>query len=351
MRPRHALIILCLSFAALTAHAKEGGNGGYASVCRDNTGAIISAEMLDVFEGRELYKLDYAERAEVVGRALDRLNPYIDFAKKIRTEYIHGLTHRVFVRPGQEFIETKDALPVIRQKGCDFEQAAVFTDEGELFISQEIFDHLDEFNRTALYLHEALYLQYRRFNKKIPLDQLNSRASRKLTAYLLAETFDENVMIDLVGQHDSGNLPESCGTAGSQEERLHDCRFQPNARLKGASLIMRLSAEQSVYLDHETYRLWASVHGPRSPVNFLEASNACRTLGDEFTELASVGWRLPSPMDYLELERGQTAVIDPSLAAPFYSDTGDVYLNEQAQKGGLISLVCLSKAGFNFGRP
>ena len=49
------IALACLMGA--TAFAGKEGHGGNAVVCRDQAGKIKSAELLDLFEGRVIYRL------------------------------------------------------------------------------------------------------------------------------------------------------------------------------------------------------------------------------------------------------------------------------------------------------
>ena len=50
---------LLVTALPILGSAKGGGNGGVSVVCRNSKGTIISAEILDLFEGKNKFQLSY----------------------------------------------------------------------------------------------------------------------------------------------------------------------------------------------------------------------------------------------------------------------------------------------------
>ncbi len=183
--------------------AGDKGNGGVSVVCRDSTGVIASAELLDIYEGKELYRQTYSAESLGVETRIKllqaELSQYPNFLKRFQETLTRINANTTFVSRGNELMPTNDALPILRKKGCEYEQAATYTNDGQLFISQEIYDAFDPLNKAALFVHEAFYWIYRQ--GKNPQSPLNSRDSRKLTAYALAANPQQAVVRDLVRKH------------------------------------------------------------------------------------------------------------------------------------------------------
>ena len=174
------LLLMILSTVAFAG--ERGGNGGVSVVCRNKKGNIKSAELLDIYEGREIYGKKYNPEYhfEIEWALRGKLAKYPQFFGQIKYQQ-RLLPKAIFVPLGNDIILTNDAFPLIKKKGCEFEQLANYTDDGELLISQEIYEELDLFNRAALFIHESIYALRRKF-----AGDLNSQISRKLVANLLA---------------------------------------------------------------------------------------------------------------------------------------------------------------------
>ncbi len=201
------LIVLSLVHASLTAWAgPQGSGGGNAVVCRDSMGAIVSAEFLDLYEGRLRYGLSYKSGDDLSLEA--RLKQAVNKLRSALTssaissystlpywyfEDAPALGQRSVLSYLQRFDEIFRVLPesaglpplddsgdVILPKKCKIERLALFKD-GKVLIDGEIWNRLDTTNRAALIFHEATY----KYQRDIE-GATDSQEARKVVAQFFA---------------------------------------------------------------------------------------------------------------------------------------------------------------------
>jgi hypothetical protein len=185
-----------LGITTISAYAGGGlTHGGTAIVCRNPTGEIVTAELLDLFEARELFGLhpivvtDVANArnsllADLGHRFVGKsLYPY--YLRDTLTT-LHGRFKVLAPRVRIELIP--DVFPTISQKGCAIEQLASFQDGGDILLDSEIFGALSPLNRLALELHESVYFLDRKWARST-----DSVFSRKLVGLLLANQWTDNL--------------------------------------------------------------------------------------------------------------------------------------------------------------
>jgi hypothetical protein len=123
-----ALVLAAILAWGVSAYAGEKGNGGVSVVCRSEAGEILSAELLDIFEGRNISRRIYSTNEKSVDNliieARNRLSPYPSFVSKIDKEMDMVNQNWVLINEGIELTATDDAYPRITKKGCKFEQVA-----------------------------------------------------------------------------------------------------------------------------------------------------------------------------------------------------------------------------------
>lgn len=286
-----SLMLAGLLTLSLSAIAGDKGNGGYSVVCRDNLGQITSAELLDIYEGRVIYKKNYAVELntvdDLINIAKSRVANYAAFANKLNRELKLVNENIIFIPAGNELEPTDDAFPPIKKQGCKFEQLANYQDSGELLISQEIFDHLDNVNKAALFIHEAVY-SYRRK----ALGETTSQNSRKLVAQIMAKNPDANAIDRSVGEVTSIRNKRACGLEGSINERIEDCSYVQPMSNYGLALVTRTQAGKEVYLD-ESFNVLISDKLP-GLMNFEDAKALCHKVLPEMGNLPGISWKLPS---------------------------------------------------------
>jgi hypothetical protein len=199
-------IVGCFGMVALglasSAWADRVGNGGVGVVCRTPKGQILSAQMLDIFEGKNMdaNPLHYAENGMDLDTRIQlatvQMVPNSKFLADFLTE-LSKVKANVVVLPREDvgLTPTNDAFPALYKKGCAFEQVANYMADGKIRVDREIYRHLNELNRAALYVHEAVYAVAR-----ADAGETNSIRSRKLTAQVLAQNPDTGVVRALMTQ-------------------------------------------------------------------------------------------------------------------------------------------------------
>lgn len=178
------------------AQAGEGGvgNGGVSVVCRNPQGRITSAEILDLFEGRNQFGRRYPAGPhspdQLVELAQLKLVSNTAFLTQFRRALDTVRAGLVFLPRGIGLAPTNDAFPAITRKGCAFEQLANYKDDdGKIYVDQEIYRRLPKHDRAALLIHEAAY-KMARDNR----GETSSVRARKLTAQVLASNPDAGVI-------------------------------------------------------------------------------------------------------------------------------------------------------------
>lgn len=289
------LFYTSILFYLFQAHAGEKGNGGYSVVCRDNSGMITSAELLDIYEGRILYKRAYAvdmnSVEELIEIAKSRLAEHGGFLSKLEKELSAIHQNLIFIPDGNELQPTDDAFPPIKKKGCQFEQLANYTNAGEVLVSQEIYDRLDNVNKAALFIHEAVYA----IRRKAVADT-NSQVSRRITAHLMATNPDSAVIDRWVGDTVyRPNIKRPCGLTGGIKERMESCSYLEQG-IAPFSLVTRTKDGHEVWIDTEANLLWSD--RLKQAHTFDSASTACLGPAPEMGGLNVADWRLPTAEEF-----------------------------------------------------
>jgi hypothetical protein len=177
---------LCMAIApAKLALAGAAGHGGAAVVCAS------SAEMLDLYEGSNVYGLTFTQPtsgtpAAVANAVLNKLNNYPAFKALLKQEIAGVLENARVMDIGAQNIPTDDVFPIITHAGCSITTAAMYVNnEDIILVDNGIFNSFNVLNQAALYLHEAVFKIAREHG-----NALNSIAARKITAYLLSNGGD-----------------------------------------------------------------------------------------------------------------------------------------------------------------
>jgi hypothetical protein len=308
---------MALTFSSLSAFAGGVGNGGVSVVCRNLDGTINSAQVLDIYEGEVRFgrKYDNDLSADTkVELAQLKLTKYSRLLEDFQEELSKVKAIMTFIPKGNRLVPTNDAFPQIVKVGCDFEQLANYTDDGELLVSQEIYNELDEVNKAALLVHETVYAIYRKYR-----DEKNSQLSRKLTAYLLAKNPDQKIINATIEEGFNGNQTELgkrvCGTNGSVQNRIKHC----NERKDNYALVARTVEEKEVWKDLITGLVWSD----RLPsiMNHYNAEKACNAGLAEVAGISGVTWRLPSKEEYEEAEKNGIRRALPNMNYWFWSSS------------------------------
>jgi hypothetical protein len=287
--------VAILSFSTVSAFASLSGvgNGGVSVVCRDSGDRITSAQLLDIYEGKVRHGKKYDNQLDVdtkVELAQLKLINYPSFLSAFQEELANVKAMMVYIPIGNELTPTNDAFPTVLKKGCEFEQVANYTEDGDLLVSQEIFNELATVDRAALLVHEVVYALLRKNGAT------DSRQARRLTAELLAKNVDQKV-IEEVLQGSGGSLTKTCGMKGSVEERIQDC----NKKNGLFALVTTTKEGHEVYKDLRSGLLWSE----RLPLQMshYDAEKACKSELAELVKLSEFTWKLPSIYEYKEAER------------------------------------------------
>lgn len=239
--PVHRWLMAAVAALAFTSVGAQAGNGasggGKGVVCRDPQKKIRSAELLDLWEAGEIHGLHVKPAKgsvnQMVDRALRNLSQSMDldltaeFDSKLHTGAdavyeILSLEAEPFLNapPPESSIKVKrlhgvtmpltnDSFEVAVPENCPVEQIVTYVDynlfSGTIVINQDIYDKLDDLNKAALIVHEALYKFLRN-----QFDESNSlRVRRSVGLTFSGHTF---------GTINSQNLPNEyylCTVAGN----------------------------------------------------------------------------------------------------------------------------------------
>jgi hypothetical protein len=166
---------MMISLNIYAAGAISGG-GGKAVVCRDSNQKIISAETLDLYEGRVLYNLNIPSSPLPMWQLVDRALQVVD------DRMIYSYTYNV--RDGMQIVHGSDLQPidddaaVAAPHNCRLEQVANYFTDTKILINGDIWDQMSPTSQAALILHEAVYKVDRMVGAK------NSFRSRHVVASL-----------------------------------------------------------------------------------------------------------------------------------------------------------------------
>jgi len=186
------IIPLVIAFSGAVYAGGDAGGGGKAVVCRDNNHSIVSAQTLDLYEGRNIYDLYIPDIAgtpdQIVEVIKTRLLSTVDqpefqiYPDIARVHDIFRLTG-----PGVVLLPVDDAAEVAVPDKCAIEQLANYIDDNLLSVQSDIWNALSNTEKAALIMHEAIYREERYWGAK------DSRRSRKIVANLFANSTFEQV--------------------------------------------------------------------------------------------------------------------------------------------------------------
>jgi hypothetical protein len=169
--------IMIFAFAEARAGGVDGG-GGKSIVCRETSGAIKSAEVLDLYEGRVMFGLNITETGEPMDTQINRaLNLIPASSRGLIEVYAKQVQKYLKLTPaGTQLLPIDDSFEVVVPTGCSAEQTANYYNDKLILVSSDIWNSLTETGKAALILHEAVYASNR------ILGATNSRQSRHIVA-------------------------------------------------------------------------------------------------------------------------------------------------------------------------
>ncbi len=194
-----------LTLTSLSVFAGQGGmgsGGGGAVVCRDDAGKILSAEVLDLYEGKETYHLKIKEEIGSLEQEYLRFNRTMNIVSGFGMPPAQSVLDNVkktmdkfnYLPVDLRLELTNDfgALDFTLKPNCKIEQLAIYHDDKErIDIDSEIWDTLDNTNKAALLAHELIYKSYRN------TDEDNSKLTRKVVAMLFSTTPPKSQLSDM----------------------------------------------------------------------------------------------------------------------------------------------------------
>jgi hypothetical protein len=163
-------IITVISSISLTfAAGGVDGGGGKGVVCRNDQNQIIKAEVLDIYEGRVQYGHRIpSSSSQVMSQADEAIRSISSGRNKVFQDSVLKMAHfinlrKIILPDGTGLEDIDDSHHVIVPKGCKIEQLANFTKQNQILIDGEIWKNLDNTNKAALLVHEALYKWFRNY--------------------------------------------------------------------------------------------------------------------------------------------------------------------------------------------
>jgi hypothetical protein len=163
------LAILFLTSSTYAATGGVDGGGGKSVVCRDINGKIISAEVLDLYEGRVQYGLAPAISSDPIDQQVQAVVSRLStgrgepFSRTVMSYVDFVQTQKVLLPDGTGLLPIDDSHHVVTPKNCQVEQLANFTNQNQILINGEIWNSLDNSNKAALIVHEAIYKVFRMY--------------------------------------------------------------------------------------------------------------------------------------------------------------------------------------------
>lgn len=142
------------------AQGSDVGNGGGIHYCAHRP----TQELYDLYEGSMRYELTIVEsplpKEEIVNTALNKLatvNPSFALEVSAIASKLLG-PGGLSMKEGIRLTPVPDANIVMVNEGCEYRQLANWDDvTNRVFVKAEFYRELNEFNRAAFLLHEAIY--------------------------------------------------------------------------------------------------------------------------------------------------------------------------------------------------
>jgi hypothetical protein len=160
------LIWLLLLPLAAQPNAKVAGNGGDVVVCRNPSGDILSIELLDYYEARELRKIHVllppgGSPEEIAIAALTGFaEREPERAMRYRRFVNHFSKNKVLV--DGTLVDISDSNHIVVPRGCAIEQLIVrqkvlFPEDRLFIVNERLWWKMSEAQRAGAILHEAFY--------------------------------------------------------------------------------------------------------------------------------------------------------------------------------------------------
>lgn len=176
------LPLLALTFVTSSALGAAGGGdsgGGSVVVCRNSEGEIESVQLLDLFEGKIRHHHKHPslnlDHTEILERLIPRLSfahfetgdSHWSFPEELREELYELKLKSEFLPHGVTLNQPTDlgsSYAIVVPDGCRVEAAGFREADGTFVIASTLYEPMDEVNKAAFWLHEAVYSIYSRTN-------------------------------------------------------------------------------------------------------------------------------------------------------------------------------------------
>lgn len=194
-------MLMILEFPNIAISSTRVGNGGGALVCKNPNGDT-TVTLLDLYEATERYGLKLSQltgtvdqqMAAIYGKIFKTTIIDFGFGDVVKTIADDFKTNVKFIPADRKLQLIDDANYLMLPINCERQQLAIFDDLGNIYIDTNLYNKLDNTNKAALFIHEAIYYLQKDSNKMdVHLDDINSDTVRKSVAYLFSDTILENV--------------------------------------------------------------------------------------------------------------------------------------------------------------
>ncbi len=282
MKTTNEILILSMAFMALSVvgHTDEVGNGGGAMVCRNpEDHAINHAELLDLWEGQNIYQLDIPRSEEDLHKQFETALSVIQSLDAQMFKYSIKMMDRfqyseeklpknlgLLLTPDLDRSYIKKIEGVIyekthEKKNCTVEMVANYGSDrwigvDHLKIDSEIFEHFSPTDMAAMYTHETLFFWARRIAVLNGTVLKDSRKVRELVANLYSTSKDTTRITQLMQELFSFKRPlDQNSSAYDLDGQFHQGMLALKLSLRGEPIlgtkpIAAVSSLIDVY-DHE----------------------------------------------------------------------------------------------------
>lgn len=222
------------------------GNGGSGIVCFDDNKEIISAQILDLWEGNALFNLspiddnrDFLKIAEQKIATLKEINVFGDSLSS-PTKLFNSFK---FLPSGVPLQTTGDIDSILAApQRCQFSQVINYSNDGTIYVNSDIWNLLDNKNRAAFIVHETIY----EFLRQSSRSETNSRRARKAVVYL----FSNN---SLEAQNTAEALPHTyCYSSDLENQAVFYETSEKRVILEFYKILDRRTLDRSFVLLPET---------------------------------------------------------------------------------------------------
>lgn len=181
--------LLCVNtFAFELYFGGVDGAGGQSVKCTDEQDASnVTYELWDFKESSILYNLNTKQKfndMSVKDIVLDRVQHFAEVIDENldqhRNDVTELMTHLRFIK-GADLKPIDDDASVILPDNCEVQQLANYHSKKNIFVSEEIYEKLDNVNKAGLVLHEYIYALERSRGAK------TSTRTRRIVAYLFSQ--------------------------------------------------------------------------------------------------------------------------------------------------------------------